>query len=51
MKVDVVADTGPQVTAAGDVHMKHFGLTAADLAPPDQELRLAGGRALQILGN
>ena len=21
MKVDVVADTGPQVTAAGDVHM------------------------------
>lgn len=51
MKIDVVADTGAQVTAAGDIHMKHFGLTLADLTPPDQELRHAGGRALDILGS
>ena len=51
VKMDVVADTGAQVTAAGDIHMKHFGLTVADLTPPDQELRHAGGRALDILGS
>ena len=34
-KTDVVADTGAQVNAAGEKHLKHFGLKEEDLKPPD----------------
>ena len=32
-KTDVVADTGAQVNAAGETHLKHFGLAQEDLPP------------------
>ena len=51
IKTEVVADTGAEVTAGGEKHLKHLGLEVKDLTPPDQELQHAGGKALQILGS
>ena len=48
---EVVADTGAQVTVAGQQHIKHFGLTLEELNESPHGLQHAGGNPLKVLGS
>ena len=46
IKTEVVADTGAQVTVAGEFHMKHLGIKEKQLNKAHQSLQHAAGEAL-----
>ena len=50
MTIDVIPDTGAEVTVAGDCHMNLLGIKLKHLVPPTSELQHVAGGQIQVIG-
>ena len=49
--IEVVADTGAQVTVAGIQHMEKMGIKRDELENPKHHLKHAGGKGMKLIGS